>query len=72
MSNLVIGGVSLSRLSDREIRALFESAEALGVREIDTAPSYGSSEERIGKKLTSSKIKINSLKALLCAILDEG
>ena len=37
--------------SDREIRALFEEARALGINFIDTAPAYGTSEEKIGKFL---------------------
>jgi hypothetical protein len=60
MSSLVIGGVSLSRLSDREIRNLFSSAKSVGVYEIDTAPSYGSSEEKIGKNLKNGQWRINS------------
>ena len=60
MSSLVIGGVSLSRLSDREIRNLFESAQSVGIYEIDTAPSYGSSEEKIGKNLINRQLRVNS------------
>jgi aryl-alcohol dehydrogenase-like predicted oxidoreductase len=60
MSKLVIGGVSLSHLRDRDIQALFASAEALGVHEIDTAPAYGLSEEKIGKNLKNFEIKVNS------------
>ena len=37
--------------SDREIRALFEEARTLGINFIDTAPAYGTSEEKIGKLL---------------------
>jgi len=37
--------------SDHEIRALFEEAKTLGINFIDTAPAYGTSEEKIGKLL---------------------
>ena len=44
MSKLVIGGVSLSHLRDRDIQALFASAEALGVHEIDTFKARSSAK----------------------------
>jgi aryl-alcohol dehydrogenase-like predicted oxidoreductase len=37
--------------SDSQIRALFETASEFGVNLIDTAPAYGSSEERLGALL---------------------
>ena len=60
MSNLVIGGVSLAKLSELEIRFLLQKAESLGIIEIDTAPSYGSSQEKIGRVGLSKSWKINS------------
>ena len=36
---------------DHEILALFEEARTLGINFIDTAPAYGTSEEKIGKLL---------------------
>lgn len=38
--------------SDQEILNLLASAKALGVNLLDTAPAYGTSEERLGKLLT--------------------
>ena len=60
MSNLVVGGTSLSRLTVQEVRNLLQEAESLGVCEIDTAPSYGSSQEKIGRSGLNSNWKINS------------
>jgi aryl-alcohol dehydrogenase-like predicted oxidoreductase len=60
MSNLVVGGTSLSRLAVNEVRNLLHVAESLGVCEIDTAPSYGSSQEKIGRSGLNSNWKINS------------
>ena len=37
--------------SDREIAALLDQAMAAGINLIDTAPAYGSSEQRIGRLL---------------------
>lgn len=37
------------RTSDREARAILETARAAGVTLIDTAPAYGDSEERLGR-----------------------
>lgn len=39
--------------SDQDIQKLFSTANAVGINLIDTAPAYGSSEERIGKLLTN-------------------
>ena len=36
---------------DHEILALFEEARTLGINFIDTAPAYGTSEEKIGRLL---------------------
>jgi aryl-alcohol dehydrogenase-like predicted oxidoreductase len=60
MSNLVVGGVSLSRLTVQEVRNLLLASESLGVCEIDTAPSYGSSQEKIGRSGLNSNWKINT------------
>lgn len=60
LSNLVIGSVSFSRLTDYEISALLFQAESLGITEIDTAPIYGDSEIRIGQNLRSANWRINT------------
>jgi aryl-alcohol dehydrogenase-like predicted oxidoreductase len=60
MSNLVVGGTSLSRLTVQEVRNLLQAAESLGVCEIDTAPSYGSSQEKIGMSSLNSNWIVNS------------
>lgn len=36
---------------DKQVQALFEQAQALGINFFDTAPAYGNSEQRIGKLL---------------------
>ena len=41
--------------SDAEITALLEAARGFGVNLIDTAPAYGTSEERLGALLTDRK-----------------
>ena len=41
--------------TDRDIQALLFSAEALGINLLDTAPAYGTSEERLGKLLTNKR-----------------
>ncbi|MCH8174773.1 MAG: aldo/keto reductase [Proteobacteria bacterium] len=38
--------------SDRELIALLDQARSLGINLLDTAPAYGSSEQRLGKLLT--------------------
>ncbi|HSW92788.1 MAG TPA: aldo/keto reductase [Gammaproteobacteria bacterium] len=38
--------------TDREIQALLSHAETLGINLLDTAPAYGTSEERLGKLLS--------------------
>ncbi len=40
---------------DREVRSLLQKAWSLGINLIDTAPAYGSSEERIGALLGDRK-----------------
>lgn len=42
---------SFSLPEDREIDALLEQARSLGVNLLDTAPAYGTSEQRLGKAL---------------------
>lgn len=39
--------------SDKEIDALLKTASELGINLLDTAPAYGTSEERLGKLLTN-------------------
>lgn len=39
--------------SDVEVVALLDKAKELGINALDTAPAYGSSEERLGKLLTN-------------------
>ena len=39
--------------NEADAAALLECAVALGIRVFDTAPAYGSSEERLGRFLTS-------------------
>lgn len=41
--------------SDKEIVTLLSKAKELGINLLDTAPAYGSSEERIGKLLKTSE-----------------
>lgn len=41
--------------SDQQIRRLLDSARALGINLIDTAPAYGYSEERLGDALRKSR-----------------
>lgn len=38
--------------SDKEVTALFAQAKELGINFLDTAPAYGSSEQRLGRLLT--------------------
>src|ERR1700674_467902 len=45
------GQIGDARISEAEIRNLLSAAVDLGVTVIDTAPSYGLSEERIGRHL---------------------
>lgn len=40
---------------DAAVRALLAQAHALGINLLDTAPAYGSSEERLGQLLTKRK-----------------
>lgn len=40
---------------DRHVTALLREARALGINLLDTAPAYGSSEERIGRLLPGSR-----------------
>src|SRR5580658_5580438 len=42
-------------LQDRQVEQLLHEALDLGVTLIDTAPSYGASEERIGRLLSSRR-----------------
>lgn len=39
--------------SDEDIRLLLDQAESLGINLLDTAPAYGSSEQRLGRLLTN-------------------
>jgi aryl-alcohol dehydrogenase-like predicted oxidoreductase len=48
------GPLGAASLSDHDAELLLRSAIDLGVRVIDTAPSYGASEERIGTLLSRS------------------
>ena len=43
--------------SDKEIEALLDTAEELGINLLDTAPAYGTSEERLGSLLRGSRQK---------------
>ena len=43
--------------SDSEIEALLHTAEELGINLLDTAPAYGTSEERLGTLLRGSRQK---------------
>ena len=45
--------VAFSLPSDRELIALLDQARSLGINFLDTAPAYGSSEQRLGKLLTN-------------------
>jgi len=50
--------VSFALPSEQEIAELFESALKLGVNLIDTAPSYGDSEERLGALVENHRDEI--------------
>ena len=41
--------------SDKECAALLELSQELGINMLDTAPAYGTSEERLGKVLTGQR-----------------
>lgn len=41
--------------SDRDIQLLLQEAQALGINLLDTAPAYGSSEERLGALLQGQR-----------------
>src|ERR1700722_19228645 len=41
--------------SDKEILALLNCAQELGINVLDTAPAYGSSEERLGNLLNGQR-----------------
>lgn len=43
--------------TDKEIETLLHTAEELGINLLDTAPAYGTSEERLGKLLRGSRQK---------------
>lgn len=43
--------MSFSLPEDKEVRALLDQAQAAGINLIDTAPAYGSSEQRLGRLL---------------------
>lgn len=49
--------------SDDEIKNLLDEARELGINLLDTAPAYGSSEERLGKLLNDRKHWVISTKA---------
>lgn len=57
VSALGLGGGALGdpRLTDREAEALLSAALEMGVTLIDTARSYGASEERIGRSLAGRR-----------------
>ena len=44
---------SFSLPSDQEIINLLDLAQSLGINLLDTAPAYGSSEQRIGRLLSN-------------------
>ena len=48
MENVCLGGASFAGLNERELTKFFGTAYDLGVRRIDTAPSYAASEFLIG------------------------
>jgi len=54
VSNLVVGGASLSRLSLVKTSKFLEESRVLGITEIDSAPLYGV-EEKLGQILSGSK-----------------
>lgn len=60
MTNLVLGGVALATMSSLKLERLLGAATLLGINEIDTAPSYGLSEENIGRCVKKSEWKINT------------
>jgi aryl-alcohol dehydrogenase-like predicted oxidoreductase len=60
MANLVLGGVALATMPNLKLERLLGAATLLGINEIDTAPSYGLSEENIGRCVEKSEWKINT------------
>lgn len=60
MTNLVLGGVALATMPNLKLERLLGAATLLGINEIDTAPSYGLSEENIGRCVKKSEWKINT------------
>ena len=57
MSKIVLGGASFIQLNNRELSRLLDTAAALGINKIDTAPLYGRSEAKIGSYLKKRKDK---------------
>ena len=59
--NFVYGAAKLSKLGENAANELISRIYELGIREIDTAPSYDSSELILGKSICKlSEIKINT------------
>lgn len=49
------GGLGAPALSDRDVQGLLGRARELGVNLVDTAPSYGESEARLGRALAGQR-----------------
>jgi aryl-alcohol dehydrogenase-like predicted oxidoreductase len=49
------GGEGFALPSDREIETLLDVAAECGIRTLDTAPAYGTAEERLGKLLRTRR-----------------
>lgn len=51
LSRIVLGGSSLEKLSDCDLEKFLQKAFELGIREIDSAPTYGDLENKLGQIL---------------------
>jgi aryl-alcohol dehydrogenase-like predicted oxidoreductase len=55
-SRFVLGGSSLEKLSDSALEKFLSLAFGLGIREIDSAPTYGNLEDSLGRILGMTQI----------------
>jgi aryl-alcohol dehydrogenase-like predicted oxidoreductase len=60
MNNVVLGGAQFEQLSQRNLNRLLDYAVSVGIRTIDTAPMYSSSENLIGNYSRRSAFSINT------------
>jgi aryl-alcohol dehydrogenase-like predicted oxidoreductase len=57
---IVLGGESIKYLNQKSVNRLFDYASAHGINCIDTAPSYGDSENLIGNYLKRHNFKVST------------